>query len=131
MRKSELSEMTEIITVYQQVYVCGANTKVHVTITGTDGEVIARRFIPYDAYPLAQVANAHRVGLLRTLRRSFDVGTVIYDCNVMGRVEYTPKKSGWNSKMISHPRFDPAETPRVEWQEPKTEEDTSIEQETH
>ncbi|WP_449601053.1 hypothetical protein [Paenibacillus sp. Marseille-Q9583] len=121
-----------IITVYQQVYVCGANTKVHVTITGTDGEVIARKFVSYEAYPLATIADTHRAGLLRTLRRSFELETIIYDCNVRGRIEYTPKRSGWKTKQINHPRMYPAETPRIAWEEPTPEEeDISDEQETH
>lgn len=125
MRKSDL-----VITVYQQVYVSGANTKVHVTVTDTDGEVIGRHFSTYEAYPLAKIAAQHLAFMLRALRRSFDIAAVIYDCNVMGRIEHKPKGNGWSRKQISHPRFNPSDKYCIKWTEPEPEEDDETEEVT-
>lgn len=103
------------ITVYQQVFVSVDRTRAHVTIVDSKGKVIERRFTDYEAYPLAQIAAENTQSLLRVLKRSLSPKRVIYDCNVRGRYEYKATTSGFEGKMLSHPRIDEKDTPRIQW----------------
>lgn len=111
------------ITVYQQVFVSGDKTRVHVTIVDSKGKVIERRFTDYEAYPLAQIAAENTQALFRVLKRSLSPNRVIYDCNVRGRYEYKATSSGFEGTMLSHPRIDEKDTPRIQWVEPSIEDE--------
>ncbi|MBP1905501.1 hypothetical protein J2Z32_002131 [Paenibacillus turicensis] len=111
------------ITVYQQVFVSGDKTRAHVTIVDSSGKVLGRRFTDYEAYPLAQIAADNTQFLLRVLKRSLSPKRVIYDCNVRGRYEYKANSGGFEGMLLSHPRIDEKDTPRIQWVEPSTEDE--------
>lgn len=106
------------VTVYQQVFVSNDKTRTHVTIVDSKGNVIERRFMDYEAYPLAQIAAQNTQVLLRVLKRSLSPKNVIYDCNVRGRYEYRATSSGFKGELLNHPRFEEKETARIHWMEP-------------
>jgi hypothetical protein len=111
------------VTVYQQVFVNGDKTRTHITIVDSKGRVIERRFMDYEAYPLAQIAAENTQVLLRVLKRSLSPKNVTYDCNVRGRYEYKATSSGFEGKLLSHPRIDEQDTPRIQWVESSTEDE--------
>ncbi|WP_223068102.1 hypothetical protein [Paenibacillus caui] len=113
-----------VLTVYQQVFVQGASTRAHITIVDGTGVVLERRFSNYEPYPLYSVAREHRELTIKALQRSLNVDKIIYDCNVLGRVEFTPKGGGWDFELINHPRFGAANlNKRVVWHEQQKEQD--------
>lgn len=116
-----------IVTVYQQVFVEGAKTRVHVTITNENGAVLSRRFMDYDAFPLYQIAKENRETTASAVRRSLSAEKIIYDCNILGRSELVPNGGNYKITLISHPRFGPSSANRMEWVEPPTEDDTEEE----
>ncbi|MNJ63345.1 hypothetical protein D3C77_592400 [compost metagenome] len=111
------------ITVYQQVFVSADRTRTHVTIVDDSGKVIDRRFSDYEAYPLGQIALENTQTLLRVLKRNLSPDCVVYDCNVLGRYEYRATSSGFKGELLSHPRIDEKDTPRIQWAEPILEEE--------
>ncbi|WP_410770122.1 hypothetical protein [Fontibacillus sp. BL9] len=109
------------VTVYQYVFTDRDKTRVHTTLVNDAGAVLDRNIAMYDAYPLKQIADEHAQYMLRVLKRSMSLDRVIYDCNVRGRFEYTPKASGFTGEMTYHPRFGDVEKVRLQWTDPLPE----------
>lgn len=108
------------ITVYQYVFADHDKTRVHTTLVNEVGAVLDRSISTYEAYPLEQIAGEHAQRLLRVIARSLpEVGRVIIDCNVRGRIEYTAAvDGGWAGEMTYHPRFGSVEKVRLQWADP-------------
>lgn len=109
------------ITVYQYVFADGTRTRVHTTIVNEAGAVLDRNIANYEAFPLKQIAEEHAQYMLRVLKRSLAPDRVVYDCNVRGRFEYTPKAGGFTGEMTYHPRFGDVEKVRLQWADPLPE----------
>lgn len=123
-----MTQMT--VTVYQYVFTDRDKTRVHTTLVNDAGAVLDRNIATYEAYPLKQIADEHAQYMLRVLKRSMSLDRVIYDCNVRGRVEYTPKAGGFTGEMTHHPRLGKVEKVRLQWVDPLPEDAEDEEEES-